>query len=989
MSVTSRAQRRARLFGMLAALCLGFGGAKQAPAQLPPAARWFTFDTPRFRVHYTAGLEPVARRAAERAETAYVEVSAALVEPPPGRIDLVVADNVDFANGYATPLPSNRIVVYAHPPVDTPSLSFYDDWLELVITHELVHIFHLDYARGVWRPLRGIFGRSPLLFPQIWAPGWLTEGLATHLESRLTESGRVRGTMHDMALRTAILEDRFFSLSRASNVSVTWPAGNTRYVYGSLFVDYLAERYGADRVGRFIESVGSRLVPGELNTPAKQVFGVSFREGWREWEAALQARYAVQADSLRALGITEPEVLTEAGRYALFPRFAPSGAAIAYAASTGREEASTRLLLPDGSERTLARRNSLGPASWLPGGDALILSQLEFQDPYHLYADVFRVETDGVERRLTDGARLMEPHVAPDGRRVVGIRSAGGTNVPVVLDLATGAMTNLAEPALSTHWSLPRWSPDGSRIAAARWRAGGFFDVVVMDSAGGAVRELTRDRAVDNAPAWAPDGRYVVFSSDRTGIANLYAYDLRDDRLWQVTNVLSGAFQPDVSPDGLAIAFSLYAADGYHIARIPWDPAAWRPAPPVRAAVAVGSADTARFAAIAGGPARRYSPWPSLAPTSWTPLLATDAALGVAAGAAVFGTDLIGRHAYSAYAQVFTEGAEVTGSIAYRYAGLGIPLVDASVSQGWTASTINLTSQDGAQTEETLLRRDQTLALGVTFPRRRIRTYQWVSVGGEVRDRSYRLQGANDALPPRYADFPTDVAAILSAGHSSVRRYEYSISPEDGFAVSGTVQGRRYTRAFAGDENPAGYVRLTSRARTFRGFDVAGFARHVLAGRLSAGADLGSRSPLFDVGGASDGPGALNLGADLEIGSLLAYPVRGFPEGTQLGDRAVSASAEYRFPLALLEGNIPLLPGGIDRLWGAVFADAGAAWCADGCDQRLQAPDRPDPLVSTGAELGVDFGGVALRGGVAVPMRGTGPTDAGDAKLYLRLGSSF
>src|SRR5207302_6007026 len=110
------------------------------------------------------------------------ELSRELV-PPRGIIDLVVADNVDYVNGYATPFPSNRIVVYAHPPTDASGLRNYDDWNALVVTHELTHIFHLDRSRGIWRIGQAIFGRNPLLFPNLYEPRWVLEGLAVYFES--------------------------------------------------------------------------------------------------------------------------------------------------------------------------------------------------------------------------------------------------------------------------------------------------------------------------------------------------------------------------------------------------------------------------------------------------------------------------------------------------------------------------------------------------------------------------------------------------------------------------------------------------------------------------------------------------------------------------------------------------------------------------------------------------------------------------------------
>jgi hypothetical protein len=979
---------------VLALLLALVGGVAPAQAQVPPDARWWTFDTPHFRVHYTEGLEPLARRAADRAERAHAELSATLVRPPRGRIDLLVSDNADFANGFASPLPRNRIVVYAHPPVDEPTLSFYEDWLELVVTHELAHVFHLDYAGGIWRPLRRVLGRSPLLFPELQTPGWVVEGLATYVESALTRAGRVRGTYHDMVLRTAVLEDRFFPIDRTTGDPVRWPGASTRYVYGSLFLDHLARRHGPERVGTFVREVGGALVPYGLDRAARDAFGISFTRAWSEWEAELRARYAALADSLRAAGLTKPEVLTRAGRAARFPRYSPDGSTLAYAAATGREEPATRLILPGGREEALQRINSLDPASWLPGGRALVLSQLELQDPYRIYADLYRVERDGSDRRLTDGARVKEPHVSPDGRRVVAVQSAEGTNALVVVDAQTGAVRGLTEPTLEAQWSLPRWSPCGDRIAAARWRAGGYYDVVVLDPEGRGVRELTRDRAVDAAPAWSPDGRYVLFSSDRTGIPNLYAYDLEAGRLLQVTNVLTGAFEPDVSPDGRWIAFSYYRSDGFHVARIPYAPSTWRPAPPVRAEVVVPDADPGVYTATAGGPERRYSPWPSLLPTSWLPVVDADEGLGTAVGATVFGVDAVERHAYDAYAQVYSSGGRVEAGLFYQYGGWGAPVLDVAAEQDWSL----LIARDAPEKPlpSDVLRRERVGALGVTFPRPRFRSFQWLTLSADLRDRENVW--ADPGVTERLRDLPLDLGAVATLGHSTVRGYAFSISPENGYTVSATAQARRYLRPFAGDADPAGYLRLTGRSRAYQGFRVAGFARHALAGRLNTGADFGSRSPGFSVGGAS-GEGSLPLGVDVDLGRNLAFPLRGYREGVQFGDRAFSASAEYRFPLALVERGFRVLPFFLDRLWGDVFVDAGGAWCTRDCERLYRGqPRSPDPLYSVGAELGADFTAgyfvdLRLRGGVAVPLSAL-PVQGGgsarpDPRLYLRFGRSF
>jgi Tol biopolymer transport system component len=992
---------------VLALLGAALLAAAPAPVRAQaPDARWRTVETEHFRVHFPAGMEALGRRAAARAEVARAQLAEALVPPPAGKIELVVSDDTDYANGFATPFPYNRVVIYAHPPVDDLSLDFYDDWLTLVITHELVHVFHLDYARGPLKALRRVLGRNPIAFPNLAAPAWDTEGLATYLESRLTHAGRVRGTQFEMELRTAVLEDRFFGIGRASGDPVRWPAGATRYVYGSLFMDWLARRYGPATAGEMVRRVGGSLIPYRLDHHARQVYDdTTFTRAWEAWHEELRGRYAALADSLRREGITEPQVLTREGRNAAFPRWSPDGAWIAYAASTGRDAPSTRLLRADGGGEeveVLARRTSLGPASWSRDGRTLLTAQLDLVDPYRTRSDLYRVRVAGREMdRLTHDARLLEPDLSPDGRMAVAVHSAGGAVGLVRFDTETGRTRELVPLSLDVHWSLPRWSPDGTRIAVGRWRRGGFFDVVVLDSAGRLLREATSDRAVDRDPAWSPDGRWVVFSSDRTGITNLFAFEVESGELRQVTNVLTGAFQPDVSPDGRWIAFSLYRADGYHLARIPFDPAAWRPAPPVRPAVADTVAEPSP--PPAGGPVRRYSPWRTLAPRAWTPTLVTsDDVLGLAVGAAVASQDVVGRHLYAAWAQVHPRGgARVDGGASYQYRGLGNPVLGISALQDWDeafgAGTV--VTRAGDTIASAVLERERTLSLSATLVRPRYLSYGWVSGGLSLRDlhREWDRPEAPGAF--ELARVPLDAGAVVTAGYSTAQQYDFSISPERGWLASVTAEGRRYTEPFPGDSQAAGYSRLRGRLQGFTPLRLGGYARHVLAFRGVAGAEHGSRAPRIKVGGAGGLGSLVLLGGDLGLGDAVDFPVRGYDEGAQRGDRAFSATAEYRFPLALVEQGWRLFPAWLGRTWGTAFVDAGSAWCVESCDPgAFRQSGEVHPLVSVGTELGVQtvlgYGApLTFRGGIAFPLSrvqtGAADGERPGPRVYLRLGRSF
>jgi hypothetical protein len=978
------------LLSWLAAVVLAMVRAAPAAAQIPPDAHWRTLDTPHFRVNYVVGLEPLARHAADRAEHAYALLASRLPHAPRGKIDLMVADNVDYANGYATPLPTNRIVVYAHPPADLPELAFYADWVELVVLHELVHIFHLDTSRGIWAELRSVLGRDPAVFPELYSPSWVKEGLAVYYESRLTPTGRLRGTQFDMALRTAVLGDAFLSIDQVSSDPVLWPGGSSAYIYGASFLDFLSRRYGRERVPEFVARGAGQWIPFLQDRPAKAAFGVSFTRAWQEWEDSLRTRYRAQADSLRALGLTEPEVLTREGRDAAFPRYAPRGGAIAYAASTGRDEPELRLILPDGTLRGVVPRTTLGPAAWTPDGNSLLFSQLDYADPYRIYSGLHLTSAAaGGAHRVEGVERVWEADLDPSGARAVGVMDAEGTNVLAVVDLATGRARALTRPDPGVQWSLPRWSPGGDRIAVGRWTPGGFYDVVLVDTAGAVVRTLTHDRAVDGAPAWSPDGRWVVFSSDRTGIPNLFAYDVQAGRLLQVTSVLTGATQPDVSPDARWIAFSLYRADGYHIARIPFNPASWRPAPAPTDSLLAG-ADTVRLRAALTVPSRRYSPFPTILPASWLPSVGFGSDLGLRLGAVVGGTDAVERHLWAADAATYLDGGRFDGGAGYVYRGLGNPTLAASLSQRWDVLRASVADGAGGTLESAALRRERDLEISALWLRQRWRSAAWLSTAADLNDLYDVWDGPAPAGSGPLLDRPPSIGASLTGGYSSARGYAYSISPEEGVRLTSTVEGRRYTRAFPGETDSRGYLRSVSHLRGYLPLQLGGFARHVLAARVDLGLDRGRGSPGFDVGGASGGSAPVPL--ELEaLGGGISFPVRGYPEGAQLGTSALALSAEYRFPIALVQRGIRVLPVFLDRLYGDLFADAGTACLTGECVRFTPTCPADGLLTSVGAELTVGlqlgFGApLPLRFGLAQPLD---PDFSHRPQAYVRVGRSF
>ena len=108
---------------------------------------------------------------------------------------------------------------------------------------------------------------------------------------------------------------------------------------------------------------------------------------------------------------------------------------------------------------------------------------------------------------------------------------------------------------------MPCWSPDSKKIAFVSYREDAAGDIWIVPikkrrevfSLAGNPEKLTRYLGMDVTPAFSPDGKYIAFTSDRDGEQNIYVYQLRNKKIFRITEI--GAIHPTWSPDGRRIGF--------------------------------------------------------------------------------------------------------------------------------------------------------------------------------------------------------------------------------------------------------------------------------------------------------------------------------------------------------------------------------------------------------------------------------------------------
>jgi hypothetical protein len=920
--------------------------AGRAEAQVDPSGSWRTLHTPHFRIHFRPAYREAALLQAREAERSYGLLATEL-HPPRGVVDITLADDIDAANGFTTVFPTNRITIFAAPPAGDHGLLFFDNWLRLVTTHELAHVFHLDRSRGLWGGLQRVFGRLPGLFPNEYQPSWVIEGLATYYESKFTNAGRVRGSFHTQVLGADHAAGAARSPWNATQFT-RWADGLVPYAYGSRFFHYLAGAVGDSVVPRFAEATSAQLIPFRVGRQVARVAPGRTLDG--EWPRGTAPHLPGMSAAPPAARVLDSLLRTEP-----VPRVSPDGRRVAYVRDDGKGTSVLRVL-DAATERPLAAHRVNGGVDYDWLGDTLVVTQLDFTSRWRIRSDLYRWVPGGAWRRATRGARL----VAPAG--------GGGRLVAIALGPASGRPT-VPAPAVprGAVWEDVAPSPDGRRLAGSRsadgrwalvrWPADSPDAAAVLLETGGSIADV----------AWTSGGE-LWFVADPTGVPQVYRWrDSGGGGAQPLTNEPLGARAPAPLPDG-TLLYAALRARGWELRRAPvlegGAPVTFAEPLPFDSAPAVSLRETG------------YTMWPSLRPHFWIPVFANAGPTGRFGGALTAGTDALGRFAYAADLFISPEPFRAAGDFALVSSVLGNPTLDVSAWASWT----DLGSPPSAP-HLTVSALDHYAALGASFVTRRWRRLASVRAALEFeRTRFATIPDTSLAAVCVGCDTQNLVGGSATLTLSRLVIGALSISPENGVAWSVTYR-RREEQGTARWSNEvrsrlAVYLRVP-------GF--GGFAHHVLALRLLAGGTSGPLGTLFRVGGVA--PQGVNVFFEPSLSATRAFPIRGYGSGALRGQRAAAGSVEYRMPLALVGRAFGHLPLGVDKVWLNLFADAGDAW-VPGTAPRLTR------LRSAGLELAgrmtvsYDFP-LSVRLGVAQPLAAPPSGAPRRPQLYAALASDF
>ena len=920
-------------------------------ASFDPSKKWMTIKTDHFQVHYPQELEVVAKDTAGILEEVHAKLSPELKWKPFGRTEVIVTDSTDDSNGMTYIIPYNWMLLYIAPPRPDSPLANYDEWLRTLIIHEYTHLLHLDPARGFWKPFSFIFGT--VVSPQSAVPGWVREGFAVYEETAQTTGGRNRASYTEMLLRAAVLEDNFPKIDEADGLGWNWPSYNLAYLFGGKFIAYLIDTYGEDKFFEFIRRTQKSPLITMVNHDARNVYHKTFYELWREWQDNLKDKYDVIKTSVENDGLTETfEIVTPKwDEQFSAPVPSPDGKKIAYIASSPHRNTEIRVKdLETGSEETVRKANA-NKIAWSPDGTKIAYSAASLYKRYNVYFDIYLYDFEKKKaKKLTNGERGRDPSFDPAGGEIIYVTSKGGTDAIKRLNLETKDVSVVASSeSKNAHFADPKFSPDGNTIAADAWKKGDGWKIYLYSLNGDWEKRLTKGSGMETSPLWSADGRFVFYTSDESGIPNIYRADAKSQASSKITNVLTGVLKP-ASSDGRKFFVQEYHSKGFVISSFDApEPAAEIGADKKGKRGPDKIVETAASEAVLEeqGEAepfemsepKKYGSFGRglLLPRFIMPgvVYLQDAFLF---SATTGGADVLRRHNWLAGGTYRTDAKHFGYFGTYFYNRfrpvMGIGINDYAVDFG------DLTF---------LYPSGETNTVHYFEERRNANAFINIPIKKHSFNVSYFYEDRMPITSLTQAEKDVLNLGIFSGFfgsyvYSDPERYPASISPENGRLIRLTgmmtdgVFGsgeRNEMRIFSGDWRE--YVRL--------------WHHHVLALRAAGGMTWGDRQ----VQGTFGLGGALGEGTFAGGQSYNYFPLRGLPVSALSRTRAMLMSAEYRVPLVSPQRGIGTWPFYIKNLHAAFFADYGNAWNAGENDESNIKTFFDEFFLGVGTELRADF----------------------------------
>jgi hypothetical protein len=553
-------------------ICFSFFGQDNL-SQNPASLRWSQIQTPHFRLIFPSQISNTALRSANVLETVYEPVSKTLGHEP-RKISVIFQNQTTESNGFVSLLP-RRTEFFTTTPQDY-SLLGNNNWLDLLSIHEFRHVVQNDKAlTGTSKLFYTLFGNNGLAaLTSLTVPNWFWEGDAVGVESSLTNSGRGRIPIFDMALRTQLLTKGAYSYSKAVCRSYKDFIPN-HYVSGYYMTTYMKNRFGEKGWDNVLENTYKfPFYPFSFSNNIKKLTGLKTEQLYSQAFSDIAEKWKNQLSEIKETPLHF--LKTKNNKYYTnyeYPQILPDGRILAL--KSGLSDIQQLVILDTlQQEEKALELGILNESGTLSVVDSKVVwaeynYDIRWGQRDYSVIKMYDFNTEQV-KSLTSKSKLTAPSLSPNAKKIVAVENGTDNKIAlVILNSENGLEEKRIQNENNAVYIHPRWSEDNEIYVVKLLN--GLKTIVKINVESGNETELFLP-VNDNIAYPVKRGNFVLFNSGISGIDNIYAYDLQNHKRFQVTNRKFGAFNPTFSADGKTLYFNDFSIKGHQIVSMPFEP---------------------------------------------------------------------------------------------------------------------------------------------------------------------------------------------------------------------------------------------------------------------------------------------------------------------------------------------------------------------------------------------------------------------------------